>query len=261
MEETLPFLTWIHNLDDTIGLFNGSLYDVLEDVNLGNGSADISAIGFNITCGYLPGTNTDILKDLPMWTISFESPVPSADVLSTGIRTSSTSQNCFIHYNLGPNIIQILPFVELNNSIVLYTSNDVVDSHGKKGSPVTLKEPMGPNTTVSQLQFLQCSNSLVHQRGTVNSQSRKLDPSSLQPSIYKTQSHWQRYDNSLSSSTDETLIGSNMVCGSSPYICSDLKQMHQWLNFLMYEDDDAYEVDTQPDPQHDLMDTITSSEA
>jgi hypothetical protein len=37
--------------------------------------------------------------------------------------------------------------------------------------------------------------------------------------------------------------------------------MHQWLNFLMYEDDDAYEVDTQPDPQHDLMDTITSSEA
>lgn len=83
-----------------------------------------------------------------------------------------------------------------------------------EGIPSTLKKPMGPNATISQLQFLQCAKSLVHQQGTVNTQSRKLDPSSLQPSIYKTISNWQKYDNLLSLSTDETLIGSNMVCVS-----------------------------------------------
>ncbi|KAJ7925476.1 hypothetical protein B0H13DRAFT_1863125 [Mycena leptocephala] len=194
MGHTLPFLTWIQSLDDTIGLFNGSLYDVLQDVDLESGSADVSAIGFNITCGYLPGTNTDILENGKMWKISLEAPFRWGDFDSTG-----------------PNIIQIYcPQHPTNNSIVLYTPNDVVDSHGQRGSPVTLKKPMGPNATISQLQFLQCSKSLVHQRGTVNTRSRKLDPSSLQPSIYKTHSNWQRYDESLSLSADDTLIGSNM---------------------------------------------------
>ncbi|KAJ7654869.1 hypothetical protein B0H14DRAFT_1126242 [Mycena olivaceomarginata] len=192
MEYTAPFLSWINNLDDTIGLFNGSLYNVLQDVNLGNGSAEVSAIGFNITCGYLPGINTQVVADNPTYyEISFEPPVQLANVLS-----------------IGPNLI--LMDSALNNSIVLYTTNDVVDSHGKKGSPVTLKKPMGPNATVSQLQFLLCSKSLVHQHGTVNTQSRKLDPSSLQPSIYKTHSNWQSYNNLLSLSADESLIGSNL---------------------------------------------------
>jgi hypothetical protein len=227
MEHMLPFLAWIHNLDDTIGLFNGSLYDVLQDVNSGNGSADVSAIGFNITCGYLPGTNTDILGNGTLWNISFESPVPSAQVNSIGIEHHPSRTRFSIHCNSGPNIIQIYSALNsaLNNSIVLYTSNDVVDSLGQKGSPVTLKEPMGPNSTVSQLQFLQCSKSLVYQRGTVNTQSRKLDPFSLQPSIHKTYSDWQRYDNSLSLSGDETLIGDNVVIVSysPPYLGSDLK--------------------------------------
>lgn len=81
---TLSFLPWIHNLDDTIGLFNGSLYDVLQDINFGTGSADISAIGFNMTCGYLPGTNTYFVDD-NYWNISFESPVPPALLLPIGI--------------------------------------------------------------------------------------------------------------------------------------------------------------------------------
>jgi hypothetical protein len=126
-------------------------------------------------------------------------------------------QQYIIHRNSGPNIIQMYPtWTEpVNNSIILYTTNDIVDSYGQKGSPVTLKEPMGPNSTVSQLQFLQCSKSLVHQRGTADSRSRKLDPSSVHPSIHKTQSSWWRYDNSTIIPPDDTLIGSYFVCAST----------------------------------------------
>lgn len=51
------FLPWINNLNSsqTLGLFNGSLYEVLNDDAIGNGKASVSAIGFNITCGYLLG--------------------------------------------------------------------------------------------------------------------------------------------------------------------------------------------------------------
>ncbi|KAF8183342.1 hypothetical protein K438DRAFT_2164498 [Mycena galopus ATCC 62051] len=168
MDKTINFLPWIHNLDDTLGLFNGSLYDVLQDTNLGNGSAEISLTGFNISCGYLPGINTDVQKasgwEPSLWDISFDSNIPSTSLLS-----------------YGPNIIGMyLAWTDpVNNSIILYTTNDVVDSHGQKGSPITLKEPMGPNSTVSQLQFLQCSN-------------------------------WWKYDNStMPPPPDETLIGSS----------------------------------------------------
>ncbi|KAF7330600.1 hypothetical protein MSAN_02460200 [Mycena sanguinolenta] len=167
MDKTIDFLPWINNLEDTLGLFNGSLYDVLQDTNLGNGSAEISLTGFNISCGYLPGRNTESLKasgwQPPSWEISFDSKVPPISLLSRG-----------------PNIIGMY-FTwtgPVNNSIILYTTNDVVDSQGQKGSPVTLRKPMGPNATVSQLQFLQCSN-------------------------------WWKYDNSTISPPDETLIGSH----------------------------------------------------
>jgi hypothetical protein len=48
------FLTWIGNWNpsQTPGLFNGTLYDVLQDVTLGTGEAKVMATGFNFTCGY-----------------------------------------------------------------------------------------------------------------------------------------------------------------------------------------------------------------
>jgi hypothetical protein len=86
MQQAVDFLPWIHNLNETLGLFNGSLYEVLQDDSLGSGSAKVSAIGFNVTCGYLAGTNTHILReDTPVWNISFESHIPPTLVLSTGM--------------------------------------------------------------------------------------------------------------------------------------------------------------------------------
>lgn len=215
MEQTVDFLPWIHNLNDTLGLFNGSLYEVLQDDSLGSGSAEASAIGLNVTCGYLAGTNTHILREeSPSWEISFESHIPPALVDSAGMYLFL--QKSIINCLSGPNLIIMLG--SFNNSIILYTTNDVIDSHGQKGSPVTLKEPMGPNATVSQLQFLQCSKSLITQRGTVGIPSRTLDPSSLQPSIYKTHSTWQKYKKSAVIPSDDTLIGSSIVSVFVHYI-------------------------------------------
>jgi hypothetical protein len=85
MDLTIDFLPWIRNLEDTIGLFNGSLYDVLQDPDLGNGSAEVSVTGFNISCGYLPGINTHFLKASEQWEISFNSQIPPISLDSTGI--------------------------------------------------------------------------------------------------------------------------------------------------------------------------------
>ncbi|KAJ6509820.1 hypothetical protein DFH09DRAFT_1198507 [Mycena vulgaris] len=203
MEKTLDFLPWMGTLNgsQSLGLFNGSLYDVLQDMGLKYGSAQVSATGFNITCGYLPGVNTKIVDtpnlgwSAPHWIISFRPPIPTTEMLS-----------------YGPNIISMLnpQDMKLNNSIILYTTNDVLDSRGHKGSPVTLKRPMGPNSTVSQLQILQCSKTLVTQRGTVDSQSRKLDSSTLHPRIHKTQSTWHEYSKIPVHPPDQSLIGSDI---------------------------------------------------
>jgi hypothetical protein len=49
------FLAWrgIFNNSQMLGLSNGSLHDVLETTTSGKGNATVSAVGFNISCGYL----------------------------------------------------------------------------------------------------------------------------------------------------------------------------------------------------------------
>jgi uncharacterized membrane protein YeaQ/YmgE (transglycosylase-associated protein family) len=52
------FLPWMGSLNTSqMGLFNGSLYDVLADPYQGTnpGTAQVSAVGFNITCGSMAG--------------------------------------------------------------------------------------------------------------------------------------------------------------------------------------------------------------
>jgi hypothetical protein len=52
---TLNFLPWIGNLNEseTLGLFNGTLYDTLESAVLTGTTTQVSAIGFNVSCGYI----------------------------------------------------------------------------------------------------------------------------------------------------------------------------------------------------------------
>ncbi|KAJ7191968.1 hypothetical protein GGX14DRAFT_596714 [Mycena pura] len=57
-------LPWITGLDDskTLGLSNGSLHDVLEQAYPGSGLTEVSALGFNITCGYVPDIAVKIIE-------------------------------------------------------------------------------------------------------------------------------------------------------------------------------------------------------
>jgi hypothetical protein len=59
------FLPWWGIFDDspTPGLFNGTLYEVLQNTTQTQNKAEVSAMGFNITCGYLPAHITWV--DLP----------------------------------------------------------------------------------------------------------------------------------------------------------------------------------------------------
>jgi hypothetical protein len=89
--KTSGFVPWIGNLDEsqTLGLFNGSIYDVLQDVFPAGKPAQVTAVGYNITCGYLEGVNTDVKTDkegIATWNISFpQSDTLLVHLLSTGI--------------------------------------------------------------------------------------------------------------------------------------------------------------------------------
>jgi hypothetical protein len=57
LRNNAAFLPWVGNLDEAkkLGLSNGSLYDVMITAYPDSGTAVVSATGFNITCGYIPG--------------------------------------------------------------------------------------------------------------------------------------------------------------------------------------------------------------
>ncbi|KAF8169180.1 hypothetical protein K438DRAFT_1774429 [Mycena galopus ATCC 62051] len=186
-------LPWIGSLDDSqiLGLFNGSLYEVLQDVNLGVGAAIVSATGINITCGYLSaGVST------------FDESISLGSVGKISQQSLDLQKPIAI---LGDDILV------MNNSVILYLPGHIIDSTGATSPSLVLNQIQDndQNLTLSML-FLQCSKSLVHQSGTILTQTRKLNGSTLVPSIYKTSSEWK-----LSSTLDfddhgdVTLLGGN----------------------------------------------------
>ncbi|KAF8186112.1 hypothetical protein K438DRAFT_1836054 [Mycena galopus ATCC 62051] len=173
------FLPWIDDLDQStkLGLFNGSLYDVLEQAYLGSSSAQISAVGFNITCGYINITVT--INSLPEDEEAYQTYDISANAndLSCPLFLQPTDDFICIANSLCTNAPA--------DSIILITQNPVHDSHGNLGSPVNLSLY---NATV---QLIQCSHSLVPQAGQVGAGSRLIVPNSLNPPIYKSASMWK----------------------------------------------------------------------
>jgi hypothetical protein len=71
---------------------------------------------------------------------------------------------------------------------------------------------MGPNLTISHLQFMQCTKSLVNQTGMINTQTGSII-GRLDPVIKKNHSTWQVYNEETSSSSqDPRLVGGPAVC-------------------------------------------------
>jgi hypothetical protein len=77
---------------NTIGLFNGSLYDSLTNIHPGSNIANVSALGFNITCGYVPGVNVNLTSGI--WHIAstdFDSLVtPESPVYNVTLATGDS---------------------------------------------------------------------------------------------------------------------------------------------------------------------------
>ncbi|KAJ7347792.1 hypothetical protein DFH08DRAFT_1001065 [Mycena albidolilacea] len=231
----LDFLPWIGNLQEseTPGLFNGSLHDTLESLAPQGMPTQVPAAGFNISCGYLLGENiryiqTDYIEEFglpgPYWEIS----LPSFG-------------NTYVMSSTGPNVIAFLAGLS-NETVVLYTTNQVVDSGGRTGSPVELKYPMGPNLTISHLQFMQCTKSVVNQTGMVDPQTGRIIGSSLDPSIWKDHSTWQAYTNDTTPIVpkDNRLVASNLwvqmvTHGSQSGVGLSYTNTTIW-NFLTYTD-------------------------
>lgn len=83
----LKFLPWIENMTVTekMGLNPGTLYDTLE-VNSGSGNATVAAIGFDISCGFATGVNTNWSEATQLWTVRLDNSIGEVHVPYT--RTS-----------------------------------------------------------------------------------------------------------------------------------------------------------------------------
>ncbi|KAJ7123467.1 hypothetical protein C8R44DRAFT_783835 [Mycena epipterygia] len=154
----------------SLGLYEGTLYDVLK-VPAGTGNVTVNATGFNISCGYL--------ADFPL-------PYQLHDPSDSSVGAWGTD-NFFITTTEG-GIISTLAPGTVSSSIQLYSTIPIVDSDNNEGPSVQLIPPM--NTSVSSVQLLQCSQSLVNQTAVVDSQSGKIIPGTVFPGIEKTNSNW-----------------------------------------------------------------------
>ncbi|KAF8180038.1 hypothetical protein K438DRAFT_1976997 [Mycena galopus ATCC 62051] len=142
-QETLEFLPWTNQIP-TLGLINGSLYEVL-DVNDGQGVVSVPGVGFNITCSSLAAVNTRLIN------VTLSSSMSGGGSSTTDtfqwemeVQEAPSGTSQFQLYATSPNITRFLdvPFVS-PHSVVLYSTTPIVDSNGAVGTPTTLNPPMG----------------------------------------------------------------------------------------------------------------------
>ncbi|KAJ6484078.1 hypothetical protein C8R45DRAFT_1099239 [Mycena sanguinolenta] len=163
----LTFLpTVFENIFLTVGLHNGSMYDV-RAVNEGSGHATVNGTGFNITCGYLPDIVLSPVQNTSTWYVS----------------GPAIGQRWVIFHPTQPGII-----VPINttyfDTVLFYTTIPILDSADALGPTYSLVPPLYNAT--SSIQNFGCSQSRMNQTVIVDSQSRTaLD---LTPELEKTTS-------------------------------------------------------------------------
>ncbi|KAJ7903208.1 hypothetical protein B0H13DRAFT_2335168 [Mycena leptocephala] len=123
---------------NTLGLSGGTLYDVLE-ISSGVGNVSVNATGLDITCGYPKKTSMHFVDDF--WELRLDGVNFTYEIDST-------------HY------------------ILLYSTIPIVDSNNSTGKMVNLSRPM--RDSVSAIQILQCTQTLVPQTAVVDSQTRQI---------------------------------------------------------------------------------------
>ncbi|KAJ7187469.1 hypothetical protein GGX14DRAFT_485502 [Mycena pura] len=191
----MEFLPWRGIFDDSqmLGLSNGSLYEVLDSTIPGNDKAQVSGIGFNITCGYRSAQ------------------IQSVDVARQDIVLFVDGDLTIIVYELVPNRVSLHPLDGTNNSLIMLSTIAISDSEGHQGSPILFDQQSHSviqnltqlNLNISQLELFQCSKSLVAQTGLISAQSNTIINGSLYPDIRELDFTPQ----------DSSLLGDDLVGG------------------------------------------------
>ncbi|KAJ7767682.1 hypothetical protein B0H16DRAFT_1882409 [Mycena metata] len=242
------FIQWREVLDASQmpGLQGGSLHEVLQFTTREAGAAPVSAVGFNIDCGYIPGVLAEVIPEQGLFQVQFNSS-----------QTLELDNGNFVSNLLMVANSRLEP-PTTSNSIILYTTNTVIDSGSRQGSPIILKEQAPavvknlttPTFTpgITQMQILQCFNTIVPQAGTIDTQLNTLR-GSLNQTIYKTSSKWLASDEIDRTPPDSTLIGSGLwatVIGTdmnTGRVFTDLdKYLMNYLNLDPYADGVAEKI-------------------
>ncbi|KAF7328744.1 hypothetical protein MVEN_02503100 [Mycena venus] len=157
---------------NTIGLHGGTLYDVLGP-NLGVGNVTVNATGFNITCGYPTDLTHRYQPQQNCWGLQVQG--TNYCIKSTGAGLISSWFKSYPDY-----------------TFILYSTGlPIIDSSNKASPWINLEPPM--NTSVSSIQVLRCSQSLVSQTAVVDLQTQKVIE--INPPLEKNTSTWLPYMN------------------------------------------------------------------
>ncbi|KAJ7167874.1 hypothetical protein C8R46DRAFT_1350788 [Mycena filopes] len=189
---SLYFMPAVLGSSTSLGLRDGSLYDVLNPPTSAPGNATVAATGFSVTCGYavdVPELKLDVSRrrrrNIPQ--------AQSAHNLNVeeywGAPDLVNSSNYYLILPTDPGVITSATIYSPNNSITLYSTIPIVDSNGHSEGWFNVTDP-SPFTT-GTVQIFQCSMSLVNQTATVDSQSNHL--LSVGPDFAKTASTWGPY--------------------------------------------------------------------
>ncbi|KAJ7207741.1 hypothetical protein C8J57DRAFT_1258031 [Mycena rebaudengoi] len=158
------------------------------------GNGNVSAVGFNITCGCI------------LWSHAV------GDEFGTyNVTLEPTSEFIYIDAP-GPDIVGLHnpgargdTLQTVSDSIIGYTTNKLLDSNQGTGFPVLPRK--GDNSTVYNFQLFRCSRVLVQQYATLDTETGKIIPSSLHPNLQKNHSSWHLYNSSSDNDNSGTLIG------------------------------------------------------
>ncbi|KAJ7745211.1 hypothetical protein DFH07DRAFT_963429 [Mycena maculata] len=183
---SLYFLPSIFGSSTSLGLSSGSLYDVIDN-NGGVGNVTVNATGFNISCGYVTDVNVTFLLGRSLYEV---------DCDNEGFLIPSTQ----------PGVIaNLFDGYHSDSNILLYSTIPILDSSDTRGPWINLDPPM--NTSVSTIQVLRCSQTLVHQTAVVDAQARKLLV--VTPNINKTASVWKSNNGPIASEINQTASTGN----------------------------------------------------
>ncbi|KAF7344163.1 hypothetical protein MVEN_01706500 [Mycena venus] len=193
--KSLYFLPSILGSNTTLGLYDGTLYDVPEPIqNESIGNITVNATGFNITCRYITGVR--VLGNLS----------DGSQLLNDTHGMLAGSR--FIP-RMEPGMIVNEPRANNSQYTLLYSTVPIADSSGTVSSPIDGSAP--------SIYLLECSQALVSQTAVLEARSRQLI--SVAPSMQKTVSTWSALEADLSAATPTSF---------SDFVQDDLSLVNSW---------------------------------